>query len=167
MRKTTSRYSSQGHPDVLGGEDRSAFANAGQGPVAGHSMADVSNVCHRTDDGPSERVPALLAGKAATAIDRYLNECRRLFEVLDRLASNEYLAGEYSIADIANWCWVRTHRWSGLGIDHLLHWRDAIEARPADKRGVRIPRHVPALVEATRSEQAERLARSATSILMR
>ena len=109
--------------------------------------------------------------KLQPAIDRYQNECRRLFEVLDRrLATVEYLAGDYSIADIANWCWVRTHRWSGLEIDHLAHlvrWRDAIEARPAAQRGVRIPRHVPALVEGTRSEQAERLARSASSILMR
>jgi GST-like protein len=39
----------------------------------------------------------------------------RLFEVLDtQLSKNEWLAGEYSIADIANWCWVRTHNWSGV-----------------------------------------------------
>jgi GSH-dependent disulfide-bond oxidoreductase len=46
------------------------------------------------------------------AIDRYQNETRRLFGVLDsRLRDHEYLAGDYSIADIANWSWVRTHRW--------------------------------------------------------
>ena len=45
--------------------------------------------------------------KIPYAIDRYQNECRRLFEVLDtRLAEREYLAGDYSIADIANWTWV-------------------------------------------------------------
>ena len=45
------------------------------------------------------------------AIDRYQNETRRLFGVLDsRLRDHEYLAGDYSIADIANWSWVRTHR---------------------------------------------------------
>jgi GST-like protein len=43
------------------------------------------------------------------AIKRYQNECRRLFEVLDRrLADSEWLGDDYSIADIANWCWVRT-----------------------------------------------------------
>ncbi len=50
------------------------------------------------------------------AIDRYQNESRRLFEVLDRrLGEAPYLAGDdYTIADIANWCWVRTWRWSGV-----------------------------------------------------
>src|SRR6266850_7600428 len=72
--------------------------------------------------------------KIQPAIDRYQKECRRLFEVLDaRLSDHEYLAGDYSIADIANWCWVRTHRWSGLEIDdlpHLVRWRDQITSRP-------------------------------------
>src|SRR5262249_30690088 len=45
--------------------------------------------------------------KIQPAIDRYQHECRRLFEVLDgRLSDNEWLAGDYSIADIANWAWV-------------------------------------------------------------
>ena len=109
--------------------------------------------------------------KLQPAIDRYQNECRRLFEVLDRrLEEAEYLVGDYSIADIATWCWVRTHRWSGLEIDdlpHLVRWRDAIEARPAAQRGVRVPRHVPELVEGTASERAGRLARSAQTIVMR
>jgi glutathione S-transferase len=49
--------------------------------------------------------------KLQSAIDRYQNECRRLFEVLDgHLAKNEWLAGNYSIADIANWCWVQTYK---------------------------------------------------------
>ena len=56
-----------------------------------------------------------LPEKIQPAIDRYQGEVRRLFEVLDaRLADNEYLAGDYSIADIANWAWVRTHKWSGV-----------------------------------------------------
>jgi GST-like protein len=54
--------------------------------------------------------------KIQPAIDRYQGECRRLFRVLDgHLKEHEYLAGDYSIADIANWAWVRTHRWSGRG----------------------------------------------------
>src|SRR5438445_8236546 len=64
--------------------------------------------------------------KIQPAIDRYQHECRRLFEVLDgRLADHEWLAGDYSIADIANWSWVRTYKWSGIsvdGLDHLRRW---------------------------------------------
>jgi len=54
--------------------------------------------------------------KIQPAIERYQTEVRRLFEVLDgRLEHHEYLAGDYSIADMANWCWVRTAFWSGGG----------------------------------------------------
>ena len=81
--------------------------------------------------------------KIQPAIDRYQGESRRLFRVLDtHLQKHEYLAGDYSIADIANWAWVRTHRWSGISIDgleHLKRWRDAIRARPAVQRGLLIP----------------------------
>jgi GSH-dependent disulfide-bond oxidoreductase len=83
------------------------------------------------------------------AIDRYRNESRRLFEVLNRqLADHEYLAGEYSIADIANWCWVRTYPWSGVsmeGLDHLQRWLDAIQERPAVQNGVKVPVDMEAL----------------------
>ena len=52
--------------------------------------------------------------KIPSAIARYRNETRRLLEVVDRhLADREWLAGEFSIADIANWAWIRTHKWSG------------------------------------------------------
>ena len=81
--------------------------------------------------------------KIQPAIDRYHGECRRLFRVLDRqLTDHEYLAGDYSIADIANWAWVRTHRWSGVEVDdlpHLKRWLDAIRARPAVQTGIVTP----------------------------
>ncbi|MGW8393000.1 glutathione S-transferase family protein [Pseudoduganella sp. HUAS MS19] len=81
--------------------------------------------------------------KIQPAIDRYQGECRRLFRVLDgHLAHNEYLAGGYSIADIANWAWVRTHRWSGVeteGMPHLQRWVRQIRARPAVLRGIEQP----------------------------
>ena len=85
-----------------------------------------------------------LPEKIPTAIARYQNECRRLFEVLDtRLAEAEWLAGsEYSIADIANWCWVRTYKWSGASIDglpHLRRWLDAMKQRPACQKGITVP----------------------------
>lgn len=77
------------------------------------------------------------------AIDRYQGEVRRLFGVLDaRLREHEFLAGDYSIADIANWAWVRTYRWSGVEIadlEHLKRWVDAIRARPAVQKGITIP----------------------------
>jgi GST-like protein len=77
------------------------------------------------------------------AIDRYHREVRRLFEVLDtRLADHEYLAGDYSIADIANWAWVRGYKWSGVGIeglDHLSRWLETIAKRPGVDRGKDIP----------------------------
>jgi GSH-dependent disulfide-bond oxidoreductase len=81
--------------------------------------------------------------KIQPAIDRYQGECHRLFRVLNgHLAHHEYLAGDYSIADIANWAWVRTHRWSGVPMDdlpHLKRWRDAIRQRPAVQRGIEQP----------------------------
>ena len=81
--------------------------------------------------------------KIQPVIDRYQGETRRLFGVLDgQLKDHEYLAGDYSIADIANWAWVRTHRWSGVELDdlpHLKRWRDQLRARPAVQRGIEQP----------------------------
>lgn len=83
-----------------------------------------------------------------SVIDRYRREGRRLFEVLDgHLADNEYLAGDYSIADIANWSWVHTHEWPGIpvdGLSSLQRWLDAIAARPAVEKGRAIPPRVDA-----------------------
>lgn len=81
--------------------------------------------------------------KIQPVIDRYQHETRRLLEVLDRrLGESEWLADEFSIADIANWCWVRTYKWSGVsadGLDNLKRWRDAIRGRPACQRGIEVP----------------------------
>ncbi len=87
--------------------------------------------------------------KIQPAIDRYQNECRRLFEVLDRrLGDSEWLADAYSIADIANWAWVRTHKWSGVnmeGLANIKRWSDAMYARPACVKGIEIPVKLPSL----------------------
>lgn len=81
--------------------------------------------------------------KIQPAIDRYQREVRRLLEVLDtRLADHEYLAGDYSIADIANWSWAHIHEWSGVdigGLDHLDRWMKKIEARDGVQRGRDVP----------------------------
>lgn len=77
------------------------------------------------------------------AINRYQTEVRRLFEVLDkRLQESEYLAGDYSIADIATWPWVRIYDWSGAsieGLDALQAWLAKIEQREAVTRGMTVP----------------------------
>lgn len=77
------------------------------------------------------------------AIDRYHGEVRRLFGVLDRhLADHEWLTDDYSIADIANWCWTRTARWSGVDPEpygNMARWHRAIAARPAAQRGIAVP----------------------------
>jgi GST-like protein len=105
--------------------------------------------------------------KYQPAIDRYQNESRRLFEVLNgQLANSEYLAGDYSIADIANYCWVRIYPWSGVsveGLDHLQRWLNAIGERPAVQRGVA----VPAPIKLPDGEAAKATVESAKSILQR
>jgi GST-like protein len=81
--------------------------------------------------------------KLAGPIERYQHETRRLYEVLNnRLAEVEYLAGDYSIADIATFPWVRIHDWAGVsvdGLEHLQRWMTAIGARPAVQRGLLVP----------------------------
>ena len=103
------------------------FQMGGIGPMMGQA-----NVFYRY---APERIPY--------AIDRYQREVRRLLEVLNtRLADNEYLARDYSIADIATWSWAFFYKWSGVtidGLEHLERWLDAIARRPAVQRGKDVP----------------------------
>ena len=103
------------------------FQMGGLGPMMGQA-----NVFFRYAE---EKIPY--------AIERYQRESRRLLEVLDRrLGEVEYLAGDYSIADIANWSWARSHEWSGVsieGLEHLSRWLDAVGSRPAVQRGHSVP----------------------------
>ena len=89
--------------------------------------------------------------KIQPAIDRYQNEGRRLFEVLDdHLSKQEWLAKDYSIADIANWCWVRTYKWSGIsieGLDHLQRWMKAMYDQPGMSAGLSVPIKVESLLD--------------------
>ncbi|PHQ66584.1 MAG: glutathione S-transferase [Robiginitomaculum sp.] len=107
--------------------------------------------------------------KIQPAIDRYQNESARLFGVLNRqLAENEYLAGDYSIADIANWCWVRTHSWSGVDIEpfeHLIRWRDLIAERPAAIAGLNVPYNLEERMRA-QSENEEEFKKKARKMLV-
>jgi GSH-dependent disulfide-bond oxidoreductase len=77
------------------------------------------------------------------AIKRYKDETRRLYGVLDkRLAEAEHLAGEYSITDIASYPWVARHEWHQIELGdfpNVKRWYDAIGARPAVQRGMKVP----------------------------
>jgi GST-like protein len=106
--------------------------------------------------------------KIQPAIDRYQGESKRLFRVLDaRLKEHEYLAGDYSIADIANWAWVRTHNWSGVTVDdlpNLQRWLEAIRIRPAVQKGLAMPPSERDLA-ANAEENAEKFSAGVRSIL--
>ncbi|MGQ3058501.1 MAG: glutathione binding-like protein, partial [Nevskia sp.] len=99
--------------------------------------------------------------KIPYAIDRYQTETKRLYKVLDaRLADHEYLAGDYSIADIANWSWVSIHFWAGVDIGdlpHLQRWIEAIRARPAVQRGIVVPEPIDFGIS---KEELEKMAKS-------
>jgi glutathione S-transferase len=111
------------------------FQMGGVGPMMGQA-----NVFHR-----------YFPEKIQPAIDRYQNESRRLFEVLDNhLAQNAWLADDYSIADIANWCWLRTYKWSGVSIDgleNLQRWMSVMNDMPGMLKGIEVPFSLGNLLE--------------------
>ena len=79
------------------------------------------------------------------AIDRYISEVKRLFSVLDKnLSTREYIAGpDYGIADIKTFPWVRGAPRVGIDLaeyPHIQKWIEKIEARPAVKEGLTIPK---------------------------
>ena len=84
--------------------------------------------------------------KIPAAIERYQNETKRLYGVLDtRLNDREFLVDDYSIADIAHWTWARMHEWAGVDISELQNlqrWLNQIAARPAAARGIEVPKIV-------------------------
>ena len=104
------------------------FQMSGIGPMQGQA-----NVFFRYMD---EKIPV--------AISRYQNECRRLYEVLDKqLQDNKWICGEYSIADIATWPWIKIYFWAGIDIsnlDNLSRWMDQMERRKACKAGILVPK---------------------------
>ena len=103
------------------------FQMSGIGPMQGQAVAFVRYF--------PEEVPQ--------AISRYCNESRRLYEVLDRqLADGDYLTGEYSIADIANYSWVRSYYWARVdieGLDNLQTWMQRMADKPGIQRGCEVP----------------------------
>ena len=129
------------------------FQMGGVGPMMGQA-----NVFYRYFP---EKIPA--------AIDRYQNECRRLFEVLDgHLADNEWLADDYSIADIANWCWARTYKWSGVsidGLDNLDRWLTAMRDQPGMLKGIEVPFSLGNLLD--NEKEAEDFANNAQKLVQK
>ena len=85
-------------------------------------------------------------GKSEYAEKRYAEEAQRLYGVLDRrLAEAEYLAGDYSIADIATWPWVARYEWQDIDLNrfpHVKRWYVSIARRPAVQRGYDVPKQV-------------------------
>ena len=108
--------------------------------------------------------------KLQSVIDRYQNESKRLFTVIDKhLESNQYLAQDFSIADIANWSWIRIHKWSGVEIEdlpNLKRWMDEINLRPACIKGVEIPRALE-LPDDENSEKIKEFEKNAKKILQK
>jgi len=84
--------------------------------------------------------------KIAYAIERYRTEAERLYGVLDRrLADREFLAGAYSIADMACWPWVVTHKAQEIDLaafPHVRRWYDTLKERPALRRGYELGREL-------------------------
>jgi len=83
------------------------------------------------------------------AIDRYTNEAKRIYGVIDkRVGEVPYLAGEYSIADIATYPWLKLHKLQGQNLEdfpNLKRWYEAMEARPAVQKGMAVMANGPAL----------------------
>lgn len=94
----------------------------GLGPMAGQN--------HHFGNYAVEKIPY--------AVDRYVRETGRLYGVLNkRLADREFIAGDYSIADMASYPWIVPHKRQGQNLNdfpHLKRWFDAVAARPATRR---------------------------------
>jgi len=117
----------------------------GLGPMAGQ--------CHHFRNYAPEKIPY--------AIDRYVNEVNRLYGVMERrLHDRDYLAGDYSIADIACYPWVRL--WKNQGQDiaafpKLDRWRERIHARPAVARGMAVGKEEAEKMNIAGDKEAQRI----------
>ena len=112
------------------------FQMGGIGPMMGQAMY-------------FQRIAAPNGHEEPFSIKRYVDESRRLLEVLDtRLEGRDWLAGEeYTIADMATYPWARAYVWAKVsvdGLDHLKAWFDRIDARPSVQKALTIPKAQPA-----------------------
>ena len=104
------------------------FQMGGVGPIFGQA--------HHFMGSAKEKIPY--------AVERFHKETRRLYGVLEmRLEREEFLAREYSIADIATYPWVARYERHAVHLEEFLHvqrWFDTISARPAVRRGMEVPK---------------------------
>ena len=112
------------------------FQMAGIGPMMGQAMY-------------FQRIAAKNGNEDPFAIKRYVDESRRLIEVLNtRLEGRTYLVdAQYTIADMAMYTWTRAYYWANVSVDglpHLQEWLERIDARPATQRALEIPEPYPA-----------------------
>ena len=96
-----------------------------------------------------QRIAAKNGNEDPFAIKRYVDESRRLIEVLNtRLEGRTYLVdAQYTIADMAMYTWTRAYYWANVSVDglpHLQKWLERIDARPATQRALEIPEPYPA-----------------------
>ena len=129
------------------------FQMAGIGPMMGQAMY-------------FQRIAAKNGEINEFSINRYVNESRRLFEVLDnQLRDHDYIVGdEFTIADIATYPWARAYYWANVsvdGLENLQAWFNRIDQREATQRALEIPKPFWAFfgkgdVEAQERENAER-----------
>ncbi len=102
------------------------FQMGGVGPMLGQA--------HHFRRYASEEIPY--------AVERYTREANRIYHVLDkRLGEADYLAGDYSIADMAVYPWLRPYRWQGQELSefaNLPRWYSAVRARPAVQQGLAV-----------------------------
>ena len=126
------------------------------GPDVGQIAKEAAAVCHPATDWPAVEVAGLTRnprvhhflkynkGKAPYAEERYLKDAHRLYSVLDRqLAQHEFVADDYSIADIAIWPWVSRYEWQTVDLHayaNVKRWYTVIARRPAVQRATRCRR---------------------------
>lgn len=95
-----------------------------------------------------QRIAAPNGYEEPFSIKRYVDESRRLLEVLNtRLEGRDFIVGNYSIADMMIYPWARAYVWARVsvdGLDHLHAWLQRIDARPAVQKALTIPKSVPA-----------------------
>jgi len=109
--------------------------------------------------GQNHHFRTYAAEKLTYAINRYVNETNRLYGVLDkRLADRAFVAGDYSIADMASYPWIVPYERQGQNIDdfpHLKRWFEAIRARPATERAYEKAKAIN--TQATMSDEAKKI----------
>ena len=118
---------------------------AGLGPMCGQA--------HHFRQYAPEKVPY--------AIERYTNEVNRLYGVLNRqLHGKDYVAGDYSIADMAIWPWIRPYERQGQRLEdfpHLQMWFERMGGRPAVQRAVEVAKDAQGTVDLSKDKEAQRI----------